>query len=266
MGQHHRVFDARTRAAAGARTGLVAVAPLLVGIVPFGFVAGATPVAHGMGWAVPIGFSTIVFAGASQLAAIEVLTGGGSVPVAVLAACTINLRMVLYSASIAPYTARIGLRRRITMAYLLTDQAYAVSIVRWAEQDLDGRCSEEATTFDRFWTFVGAGATLWTSWQISTLAGVVVGAAVPPQIHLEFAVPLSFLVLLVPTLVTRPAVVAAAVGGGAAVLAGELGAGPASILLGSLAGIVAGAVVDRDVPLDGPGSPPPGLSGDGTHR
>ena len=85
------------------RAGARAVAPMLVGIVPFGLVAGATPVTHGLGGAVAVGFSVIVFAGASQLAAIDVLGSGGSALVAALAAWTINLRLLLYSASIAPY-------------------------------------------------------------------------------------------------------------------------------------------------------------------
>lgn len=222
------------------------MAPLLLGVAPFGVVAGATPVTNGMGWDVSVGFSTIVFAGASQLASIEVLTGGGSVAVAVLAACTINLRMVLYSASMAPYVTRVPTARRFLMAYLLTDQAYAVSIVRWTDQGADDLSATTAGERLRF--YLGAGLSLWTTWQICTVIGILIGNAVPPEIHLEFAVPLAFLVLLVPTVVGRPSVVAAAVGGLAAVIAAELGAGPSSVMVGSVAGIVAGALVDSDDP------------------
>ena len=217
------------------KAGMAAVAPMLVGVVPFGLVAGATPVAHGFGVAAAAGFSTIVFAGASQLAAIDVLTQGGSVLVAVLAACTINLRMLLYSASIAPYLAEEPLPRRLGVAYLLTDQAYAVSITRWSSEPDGG---------PRFRYFLGAGLLLWIVWQASTIVGVLVGAAVPADVPLDFAVPLVFLVLLVPTLTSRPALVAAAVGGGAAVVAAEAGAGPLYIIIGALSGIAAGAVVD----------------------
>ena len=230
----------------GVRAGVVAVLPLLLGVAPFGVVAGATPVTNGLGWDTAVGFSTILFAGASQLAAIEVLTGGGSVVVAVLAAWTINLRMVLYSASLAPYVTKVRTARRLAMAYLLTDQAYALSIVRWSEE---GRGDTSPATASERWRFYfGAGFTLWVTWQISTVIGILVGNAVPPDVHLEFAVPLAFLVLLIPTLVSRPAVVAAAVGGTSAVLAAELGAGPTSIMVGTVAGIVAGALVDVDEP------------------
>jgi len=217
------------------RAGAVAVAPMLVGVIPFGLVAGATPVTDGFGGAAAVGFSTVVFAGASQLAALDALAHGASVLVAVLAACTINLRMLLYSASISPHLTDEPLPRRLGVAYLLTDQAYAVSIARWSAEDDDR---------PRLPYFLGAGLLLWVSWQLSTIVGAVVGSAVPADVPLDFAVPLVFLVLLVPTLTSRPAVIAAAVGGGAAVAAGEAGAGPLYIIVGALSGIAAGAVAD----------------------
>ena len=217
------------------RAGARAVAPMLVGVVPFGLVAGATPVAHGLGGGVAVGFSVIVFAGASQLAAIDVLGSGGSALVAALAAWTINLRLLLYSASLAPHLAQERLRTRLGLAYLLTDQAYAVSILRWGRHDDPAR---------RVPYYLGAALLLWVSWQLSTIAGVLVGATLPDDIPLEFAVPLVFLVLLVPAINSRPAAVAAAVGGGAAVVAAELGAGNLSLMVGALAGIVAGTLAD----------------------
>jgi predicted branched-subunit amino acid permease len=246
--EHREPVEApvRRRSFGGFRAGALAVAPLLLGVAPFGIVAGATPVTHGLPWDVSVGFSTVVFAGASQLASIDVLIGGGSVLVAVLAAWTINLRMVLYSASMAPYLTRAGVARRLLMAYLLTDQAYAVSIVRWTEQGTEDQ--SPPTTGERVRFFLGAGVSLWVVWQVCTITGILIGNAVPPEVHLEFAVPLAFLVLLVPTIVGRPSAVAAIVGGLAAVIAAELGAGTTSVVVGSLAGIVAGALVDRDDP------------------
>jgi predicted branched-subunit amino acid permease len=217
------------------RAGAAAVAPMLVGIIPFGLVAGATPVTDGFGGAAAIGLSTIVFAGASQLAALDALAHGGSVVVAVLAACTINLRMLLYSASISPHLADEPLPRRLVAAYLLTDQAYAVSITRWSS-DADG--------VRRFPYFLGAGLLLWSVWQASTIVGVLVGGAVPSDVPLDFAVPLVFLVLLVPTLTSRPALIAAGVAGGAGVVAAEAGAGPLYVIVGALSGIAAGAVAE----------------------
>lgn len=246
---------------AHARAGVLDILPMLVGVVPFGLVAGAAPAAAGFGLAGALGFSTIVFAGASQLAATGVLADGGTAVVAVLAACTINLRMVLYSASLAPYLAATSRRSRFAVAYLLTDQAYAVSIRRWAGErpghDPPGRARE------RLAFYLGAGLTLWVAWQLSTVAGALVGRAVPDDVPLAFAVPLVFLVLLVPTLTSRPARVSAGVGGGAAVAAAGLGAGPLSVMVGAVLGIVAGALVDGDDPEPGPAGGPPSGPPDG---
>lgn len=217
------------------RAGARAVAPMLVGVVPFGLVAGAAPAEHGLGAGAAIGFSTIVFAGASQLAAIDVLGDGGSALVAAVAAWTINLRMLLYSASLAPHLAEESLPTRLGMAYVLTDQAYAVSISRWDGTDDPRR---------RVPYYLGAALLLWGSWQLCTIIGAVVGPSVPEDVPLEFAVPLVFLVLLIPALNSAPAVVAACVGGFGAVLAAELGVGSLSLMVGAIAGIAAGTVAD----------------------
>jgi predicted branched-subunit amino acid permease len=226
----------RVMAMSDVRAGAASIVPMLVAVIPFGLVAGATPVAHDFGVAAALGFSTIVFAGASQLAAIDVLGDGGSALVAALAACTINLRMLLYSASLAPHLAEETLPTRLGVAYLLTDQAYAVSITRWS-LGLDPPRAKVPY-------YVGAGALLWVMWVISTVVGGLAGNAVPDSLPLDFAVPLVFLVLLVPAVTNRPSLVAAAVGGAAAVVAAELGAGPLSVMIGALSGIVAGALAE----------------------
>lgn len=230
------------------RAGARAVAPMLVGVVPFGLVAGAGPVTDGLGAGAAVGFSTIVFAGASQLAAIDVLSDGGGALVAALAAWTINLRMVLYAASLAPHLAHEPLRTRLGVAYLLTDQAYVVSISRWTGADDPRR---------RVPYYLGAGLCLWASWQAATVAGTLIGSSVPEDVPLEFAVPLVFLVLLIPAINSRPAAVAATVGGAGAVVAAEAGAGSLSLTVGALAGIVAGTVADVLRP-----APPPSGTGD----
>ncbi len=221
------------------RAGAAAVAPQLIGVVPFGLVAGATPADGGLGAVAAAGFSTVVFAGASQLAAIDVLTHGGTVVVAVLAACTINLRMMLYSASLAPYLTGDRLRWRMLASYLLVDQVYAVAVTRWSDPDDPVSAPEARIPF-----MVGAGLLLWTSWQTMTLVGAAIGAAVPERLPLAYAVPLVFLVLLVPSVSSRPAAMAALGGGLGAVVAAEWGAGHSSLMIGAIIGIAAGALTE----------------------
>ena len=167
---------------------------------------------------------------------LQALASGGSAIVAAIAAWTINLRILLYSASLAPELTHVPTHRRLLASYFLTDQAYAVCITRWKVEHTDraGRLSY----------YLGAAVTLWVVWQLSTIVGALIGSAVPPDVPLDFAIPLVFLVLLVPTLTSVPAVVAAAAGGGAAVAAAELGAGALYIVVGAVVGIVAGALAE----------------------
>jgi predicted branched-subunit amino acid permease len=221
------------------RAGAIAVAPQLIGVVPFGLVAGATAADGGLGIVAAAGFSTGLFAGASQLAAIDVLTHGGTVLVAVLAACTINLRMVLYSASLAPFLTKDKLRWRLVASYLLVDQVYAIAVTRWSDPDDPVSAPEARIPF-----MIGAGLLLWTSWQTMTLIGATIGPSLPDSLPLAFAVPLVFLVLLVPSITNRPAAVAALGGGLGAVVAAELGAGHASLIVGAFTGIASGVLAE----------------------
>lgn len=224
------------------RDGLRDTAPMLIGILPFGVVAGAAPIAAGLDAGHAVGLSMFLFAGASQLAVVDVLGSGGGVAVAVLTAITINLRLLLYSASLAPPLARESLRARLVVGYLLVDQAYALAIVRWDGTD-DRR--------DRLPYYLAVGLLLWVSWQVTTVVGALVGARVPDDVPLDFAVPLVFLVLLVPVIDKRPAAVAAVVGGAAAVASAQLGADRLSLMVGGVLGIAAGTVAEIRVERTG---------------
>lgn len=209
--------------------------PIAVGIVPFGLVAGAAAVEAGYGVGGAVGFSVVVFAGASQLAAIDLLSGGSAVIVAVLTAWLINLRMVMYSAALAPWLSHEPTRHRLGAAYVLTDQAFALSITHYGKG---------APVEDRLRYYLGVAVPLWVNWQVTTLIGALVGSKIPDDVPLDFAIPLCFLVLLVPTMQDRPTVVAAVVAGVGAVLVAEAGLSDAAIIVGAVAGIGAGAYAD----------------------
>ena len=204
------------------------VSPLLLGIAPFALVAGIASVDAGLGLAEAVGMSVIVFAGASQLAALDLIESNAPLAVVVGTAVVINLRVVMYSASIAPHFADYGRRFRAGLAYLLTDQAYALSVAEF----------EANPDRSRWRYYVGAGAALWVVWQVGTVVGVVVGASVPDAWGLTFAVPLVFLALLVPAMKDRPTTAAGVAGGTVAVVAGGF-----PLNLGLLTGAVSGVAV-----------------------
>lgn len=214
------------------RAGIRDALPFLLGVIPFALVAGIAAVEVGLTPVQAVGMSVVVFAGASQLAALELLGETAPLAVVVGTAVIINLRMLMYSASIAPYFAAVGRRTRLGLAYLLTDQAYAMSIAEFVRNDERDRVSY----------YVGVGATLWVVWVLATAVGVFVGAGVPPELELSFAVPLVFLALLVPAMKDRPTTAAAAVAGTVAVAAAGLPFN-LGLLAGALAGIAAGLLV-----------------------
>jgi 4-azaleucine resistance transporter AzlC len=192
--------------------GVRTVAPVLLGVVPFALVAGVAAVSAGLSLVEAMGMSVVVFAGASQLAALDLLSQDAPLVVVVVTAAVINLRMMMYSASIAPHFRSVSARWKAVLAYLLTDQAYALSLTRFgADDDVDRK---------RF--YLGIAATIWIVWQLGTLAGVLVGTGVPDSWGLEFAVPLVFLAVLVPALEDRASLVAGAVAAAVAVGGGGL--------------------------------------------
>lgn len=216
--------------------GVRAIAPLSVGIVPFALIAGITAVNAGLAPVQAVGMSVLLFAGASQLAAIELLGNDAPLAVVVLTAVVINLRFTMYSASIAPYFRGVSGLRRWLGAYILTDQAYALSVADFRDTDRG--------THGRITFYFGAAAGLWVIWQIGTIVGALLGATVPAGLSLEFAVPLTFMALVFPAIEGRPTATAAAVAAAIAVLAAPLPFN-LGLLTAAFTGIGAGVLIEH---------------------
>lgn len=213
------------------------VLPVVIGVVPFGLIVGVSAVAAGLTTADTLASSLLVFAGASQLAMIDLLGQDAPWLVAVLTAAVINVRMVMYSASLAPWFASLPVGRRAGAAYFLTDQSFALAVTRYTT-------TETTTPRSRLAYYLGTAIPLWANWQVMTVVGALAGAAVPEDVPLAATIPLVFLALLVPAVSDRPTLGAALVGGGVAVAAAPLPAN-LGLVVGALAGIAAGVVLDR---------------------
>jgi predicted branched-subunit amino acid permease len=217
------------------RDGGISVVPLLFGVVPFGLIFGVAAASSVVGGGVGYATSIIIFGGAAQLATIDLFNAGAAGPVIVATGLIINSRHLMYSAALAPAFSAFSRPWRLGLPYLLTDQAFAVSIVRYEEQSDIG--------YRRLF-YLGAGLALWVTWQLTTGVGVIFGTAIPATWSLDFAIPLVFVALLIPTLKDRPALIAAVVAAGAAVAAASV---PyhLGLMIGALCGVVAGVVAER---------------------
>lgn len=176
--------------------------PILVGVLPFGLVFGALGIRTGLTPFEVQGLSLFVFGGSSQFVAVQLIGQGAAPLIIVLTIFVVNLRHALYSASLSPHLAHLPLRWRLGLAYLLTDEAFAVASPRYRRPDV---------TYAHGYT-LGAGLALWSCWQVSTAMGIAFGARIPESLSLDFALPLTFLAMLIPTLVDRPAWAAAIAG------------------------------------------------------
>lgn len=211
------------------------MAPLLVGVIPFGLILGVAAAASSIGTMLGWATSPIIFAGAAQLVTIELTNAGAAAAVVIATALVVNARHLMYSAALADHFRAFPTRWRYGLPYLMTDQAFAVSITRYATTD--------DPVYKR-WFFLGAGLGLWAPWQVVTAVGAVLGAQVPESWSLDFAIPLVFLVLLTLSVRDRPGLVAAVVGATAAI-AGRGIPYRLGLIVAAMVGIAAGVIVER---------------------
>jgi 4-azaleucine resistance transporter AzlC len=216
-------------------SGVKSELPLMIGVIPFGMIYGILAIAAGLPPSVAQAMSFIIFAGSSQFVSAQLFGLGVPAMLNVFTVWVINLRHALYSASVASYLQKLPTRWKLILAYLLTDEAYAVTIIHY---------QQEGDKQYRHWYFLGAGLTLWTTWQLSTAMGIFLGAAVPASWSLDFTLALIFIALVVPSLKDRASLGAALSAGVAAILLFSLPL-KTGLLVASLIGIAVGMLVER---------------------
>ena len=198
-------------------SGIKAELPILLGVIPFGMIYGVLALGAGIPAGAAQAMSWIVFAGSAQFVSSQLVHAGAPALVIVLTVGVVNLRHALYSASLAPYLKPLRPAWKWLLAYLLTDEAYFVTILHY-EKESEGEENSSAG-LNRHWFFLGAGLALWATWQASTAAGILLGAVIPSSWSLDFTLALTFIALVVPALRDRAGVAAALSAGVVAVLA-----------------------------------------------
>jgi len=183
----------------GHRDGVRATLPLSIAVLGFGVSFGVLARAAGMGSVAPIVMSGTTFAGSAQFAATSVLSTGGSVATAVVAAVLLNARYAPIGVSVAPYL-KGPWWSRFLHAQLVVDESWAISA------EGDGRYNPRV--------LLGAGLMLYVAWVGGTTLGVLFGEVIgdPGRLGLDAAFPALFLGLLVPQLTSARAKQAAVLG------------------------------------------------------
>ncbi len=208
--------------------------PILLGVVPFGLIFGALAINAGLSMTAAQAMSVVMLAGSAQFIAVQMIGAGASALVILAVIFVVNLRHALYSASRAPHVRRLSYPWKLLLAYLLTDEAYAVAITYY---------NRPGDSPYRYWYHLGAGLTLWVTWQASTALGILAGSRLPSDWPLSFALPLTFIALVVPALKDRANVAAAVVAGLAGLLTLHFPY-KTGLLLAALCGIVAGMLME----------------------
>ncbi len=214
--------------------GVRAEFPLLISVFPFGLIYGSLALNAGLSSLASQLMSSIVFAGSSQFVTAQLVHDAAPGLVIIITIAVVNLRHMLYSASLAPYLKDLSIKWKILLSYLLTDEAYAPSILKY---------EAEGVTKTSHWFLLGAGFALWFIWQISTAIGVFLGAAIPEWLSLDFALPLTFIAMVVPVLKNRAAVAASLSAGLVSLLAFSLPF-KLGLILAALSGIAVGTFME----------------------
>ena len=170
------------------KKGTLDIAPHLLSVIPFGIIFGAIGIELGFDPYLIYGTSLIIFGGASQIVFIQLLSGGASSLIAITSVGVINSRHLLYGAVLSEYLEKLSLIKKLIFSYFITDQGFAVSNVY---------LKENKTQKFNYYHIIGTGITLWFSWQFSTMLGIIIGSFIPEELGLKFAIPLTFIAIIV---------------------------------------------------------------------
>lgn len=182
----------------GMRDGL----PFLLVIIPFAALFGVVGTEAGLNIAQVMGFSVLVIAGASQFAALQMMSENAPTVIVLATALVVNLRMAMYSAALTPHLGAARLWQRVLVAYFNVDHTYALGQV-----EFDRAPDQPLSRKLRY--FAGTALPTCFMWYVGTWVGAVAGERIPPGFALDFAVPITFLALVAPALKTLAHVAAA---------------------------------------------------------
>ncbi|SDT06997.1 4-azaleucine resistance probable transporter AzlC [Halopseudomonas sabulinigri] len=240
MSAHVKAF------ALGARDTL----PMLLGALPFGIIFGTLAIASGLSMPATLLMSALVFAGSAQFIAVSLIASGAGLAVLLATTLVVNLRHMLYSASLLPYVRHLPQRWKLPLAFWLTDETFAVVHRHYLDNQIP--------VTHKHWYFFGSCLAMYSNWFLCTLIGALLGSSLPGMAGwgLDFAMVATFVGIVVPLLRTRPMLLAALVASAVALAAHALPY-KLGLMLAALAGVSVAVLAERWAPQPlQPGSQP----------
>lgn len=217
--------------------GAKGIFPLVVGAIPFGLIYGTLAASSGLSFGAAMAMSAFVFAGSSQFIAVGLIAAGTALPLIILTTFVVNLRHLLYAASLVPHVQHLPQAWKLPIGFWLTDEAFAVAIARYNQADRSPH---------KHWYYLGAAIFMYANWQVFTFLGLTVGQMVPNAANwgLDFAMSVTFIGMVIPYLKTKPMYCSVIVAGIVALLAHGL-PHQLGLMVAAIAGIAAGIVSER---------------------
>ena len=224
--------DGQSSAAAEFFAGFRDTFPLVVGAIPFGIIFGTLAGTAGLSFWAAMGMSLFVFAGSSQFIAAGLVAAGTAWPVIVVTTFVVNLRHLLYGASMVPYYKSLSHWWKIVLSFGLTDETFAVAIGRYRKND----DSDKKKYYN-----LGSMVFMYTNWNLCTLIGLTMGKTFPgiATLGLDFAMPATFIGMVIPYLTSRPMWASVITAGSVALMTNSL-PHKLGLMIAALAGVAAG--------------------------
>ena len=220
--------------------GVIDVSPLMIPVVPFGLIFGVLAIDVGFTPLETMGMSLIIFGGASQIVLLQLFSGGASSLVIISSVGAVNSRHLLYGAVVSEHLSDLKLIWKIIISYFLIDQAFARS------NEYFKKNKDE----NKYFHLVGGGATCWIIWQSTTFFGIILGAAIPEKLGLSFAIPLTFLALLINDFRKLINVVVIVVSGFVATLGYNLIPFKAYVIVAALIGLLSAIILTKIIKIN----------------
>lgn len=211
--------------------------PLIVGAIPFGIIFGTLAATAGISFAATMGMSIFVFAGSSQFVCVGLVAGGTAWPMIVLTTFVVNLRHMLYGATMVPFYKDLSRLWKMVLSFGLTDETFAVAVNRYTRMT--------GSPGNHYYN-LGSMVFMYLNWNLCTLIGLTAGRAFPgiSAWGLDFAMPATFIGIVIPYLVSKPMWASVITAGVVSIMAAGL-PHKLGLMVAAFAGVAVGLACER---------------------